>query len=78
MLIYGDTLESQGFSFFTEVKISTTKDDLREYISTDRKANRVVFIGDNYIVAPNSLVVKDEPANVVVSGIPAQVIKKIN
>ena len=24
MLIYGDTLESQGFSFFTEVKISTT------------------------------------------------------
>ena len=25
MLIYGDTLESQGFSFFTEVKISTTR-----------------------------------------------------
>ena len=24
MLIYGDTLESQGFSFFTAVKISTT------------------------------------------------------
>ena len=25
MLIYGDTLESQGFSFFTAVKISTTE-----------------------------------------------------
>lgn len=34
-----------------------------------------VTIGDNVIVAPNSVVVKDVPANAIVSGIPAQILK---
>lgn len=34
-----------------------------------------VTIGDNAVVAPNSVVVKDVPANAVVSGVPAQIIK---
>ena len=34
-------------------------------------------IGDNVIVAPNSVVIKSVPANCVVSGIPAQIIKTI-
>lgn len=34
-----------------------------------------VRIGDNVIVAPNSVVVKDVPDNAVVSGVPAKIIK---
>lgn len=36
-----------------------------------------VTIGDNVIVAPNSVVIKDVDPNTVVSGVPAKVIKKI-
>lgn len=37
-----------------------------------------IFIGDNVLVAPNSVVVKDVPANSVVVGIPARVINQSN
>ena len=36
-----------------------------------------IVIGDNVIIAPNSVVVKDVPSNCVVSGIPAVIIKKL-
>lgn len=32
-------------------------------------------IGDNVIVAPNSVVIKDVPDNAIVSGVPAKIIK---
>ncbi|MCM1140347.1 MAG: serine acetyltransferase [Muribaculum sp.] len=32
-------------------------------------------IGDNAIIAPNSVVVKDVPANAIVSGVPAEIVK---
>ena len=35
-----------------------------------------VCVGDNAIIAPNSVVVKDVPANTVVSGIPAKFLKE--
>ena len=34
-----------------------------------------VHIGNNVIVAPNSVVVKDIPDNAIVTGIPAQILK---
>lgn len=34
-----------------------------------------VTIGDNDIIAPNSVVVKDVPDNAIVSGVPAKIIK---
>ncbi|MCM1139414.1 MAG: serine acetyltransferase [Muribaculum sp.] len=34
-----------------------------------------IIIGDNVIVAPNSVVIKDVPNNAVVSGIPAKILK---
>lgn len=34
-----------------------------------------VTVGDNAIIAPNSVVIKDVPANAVVSGVPAKIIK---
>lgn len=34
-----------------------------------------VHIGNNVIVAPNSVVVKDVPNNAIVSGIPAKILK---
>ena len=37
-----------------------------------------ISIGDNVLVAPNSVVVKDVPANSVVAGIPAKVINQSN
>ena len=36
-----------------------------------------IRIGNNVIVAPNSVVVKDIPDNCVVSGVPAKIIKYI-
>lgn len=35
-----------------------------------------VMIGDNVVVAPNSVVIKDIPANCIVSGVPAVIIKR--
>lgn len=35
-----------------------------------------IRIGNNVVVAPNSVVIKDVPDNCVVSGIPAVIIKK--
>ena len=37
-----------------------------------------IMIGDNVIVAPNAVVVKDVPANSIVAGIPATVIKSLS
>ncbi len=37
-----------------------------------------IFIGDNAIVAPNSVVIKDVPSGAVVSGVPAIIIKKMD
>lgn len=34
-----------------------------------------ITLGDNVVVCPNSVVVKDVPANAIVSGVPAQIIK---
>lgn len=34
-----------------------------------------VTVGDNAVIAPNSVVIKDVPANAIVSGIPARIIK---
>ena len=44
--------------------------------SIGSKAIGNITIGDNVIVAPNSVVIKDVPANSIVSGVPAQIIKK--
>ena len=35
-----------------------------------------IAIGNNVIVAPNAVVVKDVPDNCVVAGVPAKIIKK--
>lgn len=45
-------------------------------VSTGAKVIGGVHIGDNVIVAPNSVVIKDIPDNSVVSGIPAIIIKR--
>lgn len=36
-----------------------------------------VTVGDNSIIAANAVVVKDVPANVIVGGVPAKIIKQI-
>ena len=45
-------------------------------IGTKHTFDNVPIIGNNVIIAPNSVVVKDIPDNCVVSGIPAKIIKK--
>ena len=45
-------------------------------LTTGCKVIGGVHIGNNVIVAPNSVVIKDVPDNCVVSGIPAKIIKK--
>lgn len=44
--------------------------------SIGSKAIGKVTIGNNVIVAPNSVVIKDVPDNCIVSGVPAVIIKK--
>ncbi len=34
-----------------------------------------ISVGDNVIIAPNTVVVKDVPPNAVVSGIPSKILK---
>lgn len=34
-----------------------------------------VNVGDNAVIAPNTVVVKDVPTNAIVSGVPAKIIK---
>ena len=56
MLIYGDTLESQGFSFFTAVKISTTT-----------LGNNVV-VGAGSVVCgsfPDNVIIAGNPAKII-------------
>jgi len=45
-------------------------------LTTGCKVIGGVHIGNNVIVAPNSVVIKDVPDNCVVSGVPAKIIKK--
>lgn len=47
-------------------------------ITTGAKVFGKVTIGDNAIVCPNSVVIKDVPANAIVSGVPAQIVKIID
>jgi serine O-acetyltransferase len=46
------------------------------YFAPGAKAFGKIKIGNNVVVAPNSVVVKDVPDNCVVSGVPAIIIKK--
>ena len=49
------------------------------YIGAGCKILGGIVIGDNVIIAPNAVVVKDVPANSIVAGVPAKVIKqKVN
>lgn len=32
-------------------------------------------VGDNAVICPNSVVIKDVPANAIVSGVPAEIVK---
>jgi maltose O-acetyltransferase len=45
------------------------------WIGTRSRINKGVIIGDNSIVAANSVVTKDVPANSIVAGNPAKVVK---
>jgi serine O-acetyltransferase len=45
------------------------------YFSPGAKVFGKVKIGDNVVIAPNSVVIKDVPDNCVVSGVPAKIIK---
>ena len=47
-------------------------------ITTGSKLIGKITIGDNVIIAPNSVVVKDVPDNTIVSGIPAKMLKNIS
>ena len=46
------------------------------YFSAGSKAFGKIRIGNNVIVAPNSVVIHDVPDNCVVSGVPAKIIKR--
>ena len=48
------------------------------YFGPGAKAIGKIIIGNNVIVAPNSVVISNVPDNCVVSGVPAKIIKYIN
>ena len=47
------------------------------YVGGGGKIIGNIKVGDNVIIAPNSIVNKDVPSNVVVAGVPARIIKNI-
>lgn len=47
-------------------------------ICVGSKIVRKVTIGNNVIVAPNSVVIEDVPDNCIVSGVPAKIVKKLH
>lgn len=47
-------------------------------ICVGSKIVRKVKIGNNAIIAPNSVVIEDVPDNCIVSGVPAKIVKKLN
>ena len=44
-------------------------------IAVGAKVIGEVVIGDNVLIAPNAVVVKDVPENVIVAGVPAHILK---
>ena len=44
-------------------------------MTTGCKVVGKITVGNNVIIAPNSVVVKDVPDNAIVSGIPAKILK---
>ena len=59
--------------------ISTSVPTIGDFVklSVGSKVFGKVIIGDNVVVAPNAVVVKSIPANTIVGGVPASVIKNI-
>tara|TARA_R110001592_G_scaffold148193_1_gene372971 strand:- start:2835 stop:3266 length:432 start_codon:yes stop_codon:yes gene_type:complete len=55
------------------IEVPVIGDDV--YIATGAKILGAIYIGDNCVVGANAVVIKDVPANSVVAGIPAKIIK---
>ena len=51
---------------------------LRVWVGGGSKVVGKVNIGDNVIIAPNSVVLSDTPSNCICGGSPAKVLKEIN
>lgn len=60
----------------TNNELATIGDNVN--ISVGSKIIGNVIIGNNAIIAPNAVVVKDVPANTIVGGVPAKIIKLID
>ena len=48
------------------------------FIGSGAKIIGAVTVGNNVIIAPNAVVTKDVPSNVIVAGIPCKIIKKLH
>jgi len=81
IIIHSAVRIGKNFGLQTGVVIGQTKEGMVPTIGDDvyfgpgAKAFGDITIGNNVIVAPNSVVVKDVPANCIVSGVPAVIIK---
>ena len=58
----------------TNKELPVIGDNVRMTVGSKIVGN--IIIGDNVIIAPNSVVINDVPSNCVVSGIPSRIIKK--
>lgn len=83
MIINGKARIGKNLTIYPGVTVGATNTGVptigdNVFLGLGCKVFGKIHIGDNVVVAPNAVVVKDVPSDSVVAGIPAKVIKKFN
>lgn len=81
MIVNGKAKIGKNITIYPGVTVGASKTGVptigdNVFLGLGSKVFGGIAIGNNVIVAPNAVVVKDVPDNCVVAGVPAKIIKK--
>lgn len=82
MIVNSKAKIGKNLTIYPGVTVGASKDGVpiignNVFLGLGSKVFGGITIGNNVIVAPNAVVVKDVPDNCVVAGVPAKIIKKL-